>query len=424
MKNFVALFVLLLTLLPLGAQTPMEMRLADVQTLLNGGALKHDTVFSASFLKQVSPEQLAMGVGGLTKGLGSCTSVQMVEPRTAYSGKAHAEMSAGFTVPVMITIQSSPPYRIDGLFLRPPVARATSTNGVIEALKELEGSTSLCAVNLSTGQVLIAHDTARYMPIGSTFKLYVLGAAVQQINSSKVAWRDVVILDSTKMSLPSGMMHEWPHGAPVTLYTLATMMISISDNTATDHLIDAVGRTNVEVQQKAMGHTDPPRNIPFLRTMDMFRLKYANNGADAHSYVGMNTAQKRALLERLQARTLPDTIEFVPSPFLPDSLEWFARTPDCVRALDWLRTASSSSTTSAALQILAVNPGIALNREEWTYVGYKGGSEPGVLNMSLLLRHRNGSWYAVSGSWLRTDADCDVSRFSALIGRTVQQIAP
>ena len=42
---------------------------------------------------------------------------------------------------------------------------------------------------------------------------------------------------SDRASLPSGITQSWPAGSPVTLQTLATLMISISDNTATDTLV-------------------------------------------------------------------------------------------------------------------------------------------------------------------------------------------
>jgi hypothetical protein len=35
-------------------------------------------------------------------------------------------------------------------------------------------------------------------------------------------------------------------------------------------------------------------------------------------------------------------------------------------------------------------------RDKWQYVGFKGGSEPGVLNMTYLLQSTKGEWYALS----------------------------
>jgi len=54
---------------------------------------------------------------------------------------------------------------------------------------------------------------------------------------------------------------------------LANRMISISDNTATDHLLLTVGREAVESIQAAMGHSAPGLNAPFITTRELFVLK-------------------------------------------------------------------------------------------------------------------------------------------------------
>ncbi|MFL9455456.1 serine hydrolase [Tolypothrix bouteillei VB521301_2] len=52
--------------------------------------------------------------------------------------------------------------------------------------------------------------------------------------SQVLAWKDVVQLQPSEKSLPSGMLHTWPDGSYLTVQTLASLMISLSDNTATD----------------------------------------------------------------------------------------------------------------------------------------------------------------------------------------------
>ena len=51
--------------------------------------------------------------------------------------------------------------------------------------------------------------------------------------------------------------------------------------------------------------------------------------------------------------------------------------------------------SSQLLTILGLNPGVAFDRTQWTYTGYKGGSEPGVTNLSWLLLHESGEWFSV-----------------------------
>lgn len=406
------------------AQGPVSTRLADVRRLINGEQIAYDSVFAKDFLAKVPPMQLQAGVSGLVKSLGTCTDITITEQRSPVAAKAEAVMSGGFVIPVTINVEALPPHRIDGLFLRSPVKRGTSLDAVIEDLRSLPGSTSLLAMNLTKGTVLAAKDTSLTLPIGSTFKLYILGELARSIDARTRTWGDVVLLDSMRMSLPSGVMQSWPHGAPVTLHTLATNMISISDNTATDHLLFLVGRENVEKQQATMGHTDPARNRPFMSTHEMFRLKFTNEGRPAHRYASLDEAGRRSMLRDLEASAGRDTVEFVDSVMLPDKVEWFARTPDLVRAMDWFRRQTASNPTAPVMGVLAVNPGVEIDKNTWTYAGYKGGSETGVLNMTYLLRHRTGDWYGLSVSWMRTDADCELGRFAGIVERTIQLLAP
>ena len=92
--------------------------------------------------------------------------------------------------------------------------------------------------------------------------------------------------------------------------------------------------------------------------------------------------------------------------------------------MDWLRIESQDQKAEHLRGVLGINPGLDINRKVWSYVGYKGGSESGVLNMTYLLRHKNGEWYAISASWMRTDAAVELVILAGLIERAIQLLAP
>ena len=60
----------------------------------------------------------------------------------------------------------------------------------------------------------------------------------------------------------------------------------------------------------------------------------------------------------------------------------------------------------------------------WSYAGYKGGSEPGVINMSWLLRDATGEWSVVTLSWNNPQASVDNAAFALLATRAVMLAAP
>jgi hypothetical protein len=217
--------------------------------------------------------------------------------------------------------------------------------------------------------------------------------------------------------LPSGLVQDWPKGSPLTLHSLAALMISVSDNSAADTLLAVLGRDKVERLLPELGVRAAERNRPFLATRDAFALKLGDPGLLAR-WNASDEAGRRALLpelERISATAL-DPARRGGRPAEIATVEWFASAADIVRTLDWLRRSGDP----AALDLLAINPGLGRSLAgEFGYFGFKGGSEPGVLNLSFLLRTRAGRWIAVSGTWNDERAVLDEPRFAALMSRLI-----
>jgi beta-lactamase class A len=213
-------------------------------------------------------------------------------------------------------------------------------------------------------------------------------------------------------------MQSWPLGSPVTLQTLASMMISISDNTAADQLLHTLGRSQVEAMLAPMGHTQPGRNQPFLSTAEMFQLKYGGPDRLA-AYLAATPDGRRAMLAKLpQSVDQAALTNFTSAPRDVDTLEWFASAHDLCAALAWFQPAAHAT----ARTVLAINPGLPSLTSQWDYVGYKGGSEPGVLSGNFLLRSSKGRWFAVSGIWNNPRAAVDETQWFGLLARAIAQL--
>jgi beta-lactamase class A len=324
--------------------------------------------------------------------------------------------------PAKVGIESAAPYRIHSLWFGLPQSATKSPDEIIGKLKALHGQTSLAVYRLDGGAPRLLHglEPDAPMAIGSTFKLYVLGALAQQAAAGRVPWERVVRLEDGLKSLPSGVLQSWPAGTPLTVQTLASEMISISDNTAADHLLHLLGRPVVEAVQKTMGHATSERNVPFLATHELFQLKEKGHGERMSAYLARDVAGRRAYLDDSLSRMGRTDVMGIElrSPVAIDRLEWFASTADLCRAMDWLRTRTEGETNRSAAPvraILAINPGVELDPKAWTYVGYKGGGEPGVLNMTWLLGRRDGAWFAVSASWNDEAKTVDTAELASLM---------
>ncbi|CAN5529996.1 serine hydrolase [soil metagenome] len=401
---------------------PLERRLSDACSLFGDHPSAYDSLFTASFKAQVSDAQLSAGLQQLSAICGPCTEVTITKRTSNLAASANARMKNGYVIPMTIAIEEAPPHRISSLFFRNPIREASSIDSLVAELKMLPGKTSLYIEKLGTGKPIIEHNGELMLPIGSTFKLYILGELARRLGNDSTTWATVTTLNPSLKSFPSGRLQDWPDGAPLTLHTLASLMISQSDNTATDHLLSFLGREQVERMQLAMGHSRPQLNKPFMSTREMFLLKFTDAGARARRYYALSEEQRRAMLRKELRSISQDDVSFVATPICADSVEWFASTHDLTKAMDWIRNAANSTAGKPLLGILAINHGIEIDEKQWVYAGFKGGSETGVINMTYLLKDVKGDWYSVSASWCNPAAPVDETKFATLIGTLLRMI--
>ena len=401
---------------------PLERRLSDACSLFGDHPSTYDTLFTAGFKAQVSNAQLTAALQQLAAICGPCTEVTITKRTSSLAATANARMKNGYVIPITIAIEEAAPHRISSLFFRNPIREASSIDSLVAEIKMLPGKTSLYIEKLGTGKPIVEHNGELMLPIGSTFKLYILGELARRLATDSITWATVTTLNPSLKSFPSGRLQDWPDGAPLTLHTLASLMISQSDNTATDHLLSFVVREHVERMQMAMGHSKPLLNKPFMSTRELFLLKFSDNGARARRYYALGVEQRRAMLKKEITSVAYDDISFVPTPVCADSVEWFASTHDLTKAMDWIRNAANSAAGKPLLGILAINPGLEIDEKQWVYAGFKGGSETGVINMTYLLKDIRGDWYSVSASWCNPAAPVDEAKFATLIGTLLRMI--
>jgi len=379
------------------------------------GDIAPEALFAPAFLAAVPPATLQGVTVQLRADLGRALKVAAVTAEGPTSGTvsiAHARGTSKFR---MVVAAGTPPL-IQGLLVTGTERSGDSMAAVVTEFEALPGAVSFAAARLGDGEpVLVAqHRADQPLAIGSAFKLVILAELARATAAGERRWTDVVKLH--RQSLPSGVLQAWPKGSPLTLHSLAALMISQSDNSATDTLLDRLGRERVERMMPVLGIKSAERNRPFLSTLEAFALK--GGSADAAKWAGANEAQRRAMLARMQPidASRIDIARLTGAPNRIDEVEWFASPADLVRTVDWLRRSGRTE----ALDILAINPGIgAAAAGQFDYLGFKGGSEPGVINLTFLLRTTAGRWHAVSGTWNNKAAPVDEAKFVALMSRAV-----
>ena len=394
----------------------VEVRLEQVIGLFYGGE-NYEDIFGEPFREAVSKSQFDALGEQLTAQFGPVLRVENVSMTagSVASFEIHFAKAVGTGT---IALNPAPPHRIDGLLFKNFKPRDDSPTQVSESISALPGQANALLGKLGpdgTLSPILAHNADQSLALGSTFKLYVLSALARSISEGQHRWDEVVPLAAK--SMPSGVLQNWPDGSQLTVQTLATLMISISDNTATDQLIDLLGREAVEQEVAAAGNAAPELNRPFLKTSDMFALKTGDPALLA-AWRAADEQGRRAILAGLDPTKLDLSRVNQALSGNPVALdvEWFASPDDTARLFARLL----SWRDPKVLEVLSINP--ALSQEErakWAYVGYKGGSETGVLNLSWLLRAEDGQYYVATLGWNDPEKPIDQTRLELLAMRLI-----
>jgi beta-lactamase class A len=380
-------------------QTPLRMRADQVVALING-EIEPEAVFSESFLAAIPAEQFKMISQQLKSQFGAAVSVETLASSNATRAALAIRMERAVARGA-IAVTPGDENRISELLFQSFEPTGDNLAKIEGDLAALDGQVSWWFGPLdSSTPPLTSSDADQQMPIGSTFKLYVLATLAREIAEGSRSWSDQVRLEGVR-SFPSGMMQNWPENAPATLHTLASLMISISDNTATDRLVDELGREAILETLLASGHSQPELNDPFLKTRELFLLK-SGPEARLRAYLNAPSEVKSQSLNGIEDIPIPASqveAAFAGPPIALD-VEWFASANDITNLMRFMRRAADKE----AFAIMAINPSIPANlKNNWGYVGYKGGSEPGVLNLSWLLQDGTGQDHALILSWRDDD---------------------
>jgi beta-lactamase class A len=342
-------------------------------------------LFSQSFLAQVPGSQITPIRDRVVGALGTFQRVD------GSSGKYTVHFKRG-TLNVLIHLDAQG--KIDGLLMTNPVITGGSFGDAHAAFASLSGDVSYLVIR--DGKPLAQQNADKAFAVGSTFKLAILSALRKQIDLGKRKWTDVVHLREQWRSLPTGVLQTWPDGTAVTLQSLATEMISISDNTAADTLLHVVG-------QDALAPF-AGTNVPFMTTRQMFLLKENGNDALRARFRTGDAQQRRAALAELDRMPLPDATELDTSPQLAD-IEWHFSSRELCALMQNVHD----------LPLMSVNPGLA-SPAQWKHIAYKGGSDFGVLSMTTWLAAKDGMNYCVSATWNDRSAPVDETKFAAAYG--------
>lgn len=119
-------------------------------------------------------------------------------------------------------------------------------------LATFKGKVSLFAKNLDSGETyaLAADERVR---TASTIKIAVMVEAFARVAEGKAKWSDQLVLEKAKKVSGSGILTELSEGMHVSLRDAVNLMMLVSDNTATNLVLDVLTTDAVNGRMESLG---------------------------------------------------------------------------------------------------------------------------------------------------------------------------
>jgi len=176
-------------------------------------------------------------------------------------------------------------------------AQATLDDQVKPIVASFKGKVSLFAKNLDTGETYALNADER-VRTASTIKIAVMIEAFARVAEGKAKWTDEVVLTKEKKVSGSGILFELSDGLKLTLRDAVNLMMMISDNTATNLVLDVLTTDAVNARMESLGF----KQIKIMRKVGSGGESVAGKDPENKKYgLGMATPREMVLvMEKLE----------------------------------------------------------------------------------------------------------------------------
>ena len=176
-------------------------------------------------------------------------------------------------------------------------AQTTLDDQVKPIVASFKGKVSIFAKNLDTGETYGLNPDER-VRTASTIKIAVMIEAFARVAEGKAKWTDEVILTKEKKVSGSGILNELSDGLKLTLRDAVNLMMMISDNTATNLVLDVLTTDAVNARMESLGF----KQIKIMRKVGSGGESVAGKDPENKKYgLGMATPREMVLvMEKLE----------------------------------------------------------------------------------------------------------------------------
>lgn len=121
-----------------------------------------------------------------------------------------------------------------------------------DIIENSPATTGLVAVDLTSGEMLALNADVAF-PQASAIKIPILMEVYKQAHQKKFKLSDIRAIKPANIVGGTGIIKDLVDPAPFSIRNLCILMITLSDNTATNSLIDLVGLSNINATLQSLG---------------------------------------------------------------------------------------------------------------------------------------------------------------------------
>jgi beta-lactamase class A len=208
-----------------------------------------------------------------------------------------------------------------------------------------KGKVSLYAKNLDTGETYALNADER-VRTASTIKIAVMIEAFARINEGKSKWTDEVVLAKDKKVSGSGVLSELSDNLHLTLRDALNLMMILSDNTATNLVLDVLTTDAVNARMETLGFKQIKINRKVgsggdsMAGKDPENKKYGLGFATPHEMVlVMEKLERGEIINSAASKEMIDLMKREQARFAIGRSQWDLPMASKYGALDRLRSA-------------------------------------------------------------------------------------
>jgi beta-lactamase class A len=229
------------------------------------------------------------------------------------------------------------------------VVFAQSTSKLDAQVKSLiapfKGTVSLYAKNLDTGETYALNADER-VRTASTIKIAVMIEAFARVAEGKAKWTDEVVLTKEKKVSGSGILAELSDNLHLTLRDAVNLMMILSDNTATNLVLDVLTTDAVNARMESLGFKQIKINRKVMSGGDSMagkdpdNKKYGLGFATPHEMVlVMEKLERGEIISPAASKEMLDLMKEEQARFAIGRSQWDLPMASKYGALDKLRSA-------------------------------------------------------------------------------------